>query len=381
MDKTQKMFQPLEKYQLENDKRGYSFQNLENYLGMKAREKGVPISGKFELTPLCNFNCKMCYVHLDTNQLDGQFVLPVDTWKDLMYQAWKAGMIKATLTGGECLTYPGFDELYLYLHSLGCEVAVLTNGFLLNEKRIQFFKEHMPSDLQITLYGWNDDVYERVTGFHAFSTIADNIKQAVKADLPVYISITPNKYLGEDLLETIRMAKDLCKIVFINNTIMAPRKETGRSEQQDDIELDLYIRACQLCFGMEGQKPSVISEDKLPPCGGPSHEVSEYGLLCGGGRSSFAIDWKGTMTPCTDLDIISAYPLKDGFTTAWSKINQTVNQWPRVPECKGCAYESACNNCAANVLRFAERGKMPTGLCERTKELVRNGVRSIPECE
>ena len=30
----------------------------------KARENDTPISGYFELTPLCNLDCKMCYVHL-----------------------------------------------------------------------------------------------------------------------------------------------------------------------------------------------------------------------------------------------------------------------------------------------------------------------------
>ena len=30
----------------------------------KAFAEGIPISGTFELTPRCNFNCKMCYVHL-----------------------------------------------------------------------------------------------------------------------------------------------------------------------------------------------------------------------------------------------------------------------------------------------------------------------------
>lgn len=30
----------------------------------KAFEDGIPISGTFELTPRCNFDCKMCYVHL-----------------------------------------------------------------------------------------------------------------------------------------------------------------------------------------------------------------------------------------------------------------------------------------------------------------------------
>ena len=358
-----------------------SYSRLAHYIDMKARKQGIPVSGKFELTPLCNFDCKMCYVHLNPNQLGNRSVLPADIWKDLIYQAWKAGMMTASLTGGECLVFPGFDELYLYLQSLGCEVTVLTNGFLLDEKRIQFFQEHKPSDIQVTLYGCNDDVYERVTGQRAFTTVVTNIKQAKDAGLPVFISITPNRHLGEDIFETIRIARELCKHVVINTFYTSPREETGRSGYQDDADLDLYIRAIRYMGELNGQKAAEINEEKLPPAGGPCHETAECGFECGGGRSSFAIDWKGTMTPCTDMDLIRSYPLKDGFASAWLRINQAVNQWPRIPECKGCAYENVCNHCASNARRYAEPGKVPTALCERTREMVRRGVIHIPECE
>lgn len=374
-------FDLLDKLRKQNGKRVQRFGDVKKYLSFKARDKGIPVSGQFELTPLCNLSCKMCYVHLSADQLKGQSILPVETWKSLMHQAWEAGMISASLTGGECLTYPGFDELFLYLHSLGCEVAVLTNGILLNEKRIQFFKEHTPSLIQVTLYGWNDDVYERVTGQRVFSIVAENIKRAVDADLPIYITLTPSIYLGEDLLETIRVAKRLCKTVKMNAAITIPREETGRSGQRDDAEDDLYIRAYKLFNEINGVETIEIEKEKLPPCGGPSHESTERGLRCGGGRSSFDINWKGTMTPCASLDIIQGYPLEEGFAAAWAKVNREANQWPRVPECDGCQYNGICNNCAANMLRFAEPGKMPTALCEQTMKFVCNGVRHLPECE
>ncbi len=365
----------------ENGESYPSYSRLAKHLDIKARERGIPLHGKFELTPLCNFDCKMCYVHLNKNQMDGRSILPADTWKDLMHQAWKAGMISASLTGGECLTYPGFDELYLYLQSLGCEVAVLTNGFLLDEKRIQFFQEHKPSDIQITLYGCNDDVYERVTGHRAFTTVINHFRMAKDAGLPVFISITPSRYLGEDIFETIRIAREMCGHVDINTFYTSPREETGRSGYQDDADLELYIRAIKYRGQLEGQKPIEINEERLPPAGGPCHETNECGFQCGGGRSAFAIDWKGIMTPCTDMDLIRSYPLKDGFATAWSRINQEVNNWPRVPECMGCAYEDVCNHCAAKTLRYAVPGKVPTALCEQTREMVRNGALYIPECE
>ena len=143
----------------------------------------------------------------------------------------------------------------------------------------------------------------------------------------------------------------------------------------------MYIRAFTYYNQLSNIQTTEINEDLLPPCGGTCHETSQRGLRCGGGRSNFAIDWKGTMTPCTDLTEIRAYPLTDGFDAAWSKVNQEANNWPRVPECNGCAYEGVCNKCAASMLRYADPGKMPTRLCEKTKAFVRYGIRHIPECE
>lgn len=351
------------------------------FLRFRAREKGVPVHGQFELTPLCNFNCKMCYVHLDPNQMNGRGLLSVDTWKDLMHQAWEAGMLRAALSGGECLTYPGFDEIFLYLHSLGCEVSVLTNGLLLDEKRIEFFKEHMPTYIQVTLYGCDNDSYERVTGQREFETVTDNIRKAVDAGLPIRVSVTPNQFLGEkDVLKTIRIGKSLGRAFAVNSGIFKPREGTGRSDQEDDMEADVYVRIYRLLDELNGREHRTIDVDKLPPAGGPSHECTECGLRCGGGRSSFVVDWKGTMMACNRMTMLSADLLNEGFAAAWKKVNEGANSWPRVSECDGCPYLSVCDTCAANMLQFVKPGERPIALCERTKYYVQCGVLDIQEC-
>ena len=374
-------FEYLELLREKNGKQLQNFKALSRFLDTRAREKGIPIFGQFELTPLCNFSCKMCYVHLKAEQLRERAILTVDVWKDLMHQAWENGMIHVTLTGGECLTYPGFDELFLYLQELGCEIGVLTNGLLLDEQRISFFQEHKPSLIQVSLYGWNEDVYERVTGQRTFGTVVENIRRAIEADLPIRVNITPSIYLGEDILETVRLGKNLCKAFTISSGVFAPRKDTGRSEQQDNPEMELFIRTYKLVKELDGVEVTGIDEDKLPPTGGSCHECSEYGLQCGGGRSSFVMTWEGVMMPCNRMDIIQADALKNGFLSAWKTINQGANSWPRVPECKDCPYNLVCERCVANQLRFAEPGKQPMELCKRTKIFVQHGIRHIPECE
>lgn len=374
------VFEYLEQLRRKNGRQIQNYKELNRYLDTKAREKGIPINAQFELTPLCNFSCRMCYVHLNPDQLNGQDILPAETWKDLMRQAWEAGMIQATLTGGECLAYPGFDELFLYLHSLGCSVAVLTNGYLLDDKRIRFFQEHTPNIIQVTLYGQNDDVYERVTGRRAFTTVAENIRKAIDAKLPVSLNITPSTFLGEDVLDTVRFAKSLRSEVTINSVIFSPNEETGRSSQKDDPGTDLYVRIYRLLDELDGRETKEFT-GVLPPAGGSSRECTECGLLCGGGRSSFVLSWKGMMTACNRMSMICADALHEGVAAAWAKVCREANSWPRVPECEGCLYRDVCNRCAGNVVQFGKPGERPTPLCEQTMNFIRQGVRPLPECD
>ena len=60
--------------------------------------------------------------------MQGDSLLTAEQWKQIIDEAYAAGLMRVILTGGECLTYPWFREIYLYLHSLGCEIRVLTNG-------------------------------------------------------------------------------------------------------------------------------------------------------------------------------------------------------------------------------------------------------------
>ena len=381
MDSVQSGYEYLKALEEQNVKSRPDFNDYISYLQKKARETATPLSGQFELTPLCNFDCKMCYVHLNKKQLKGQSVLSTEQWKDLMHQAVKAGMLFAALTGGECLEYPGFRELYLYLQEQGCQMSVMTNGFLLDEKQISFFLENRPYEIQITLYGGSEETYQRVTGHQAFRTVRNHAKQAVEAGLPVTIALTPNRYEGEACLDTVRAAHDICGSVRINTIVFPPRKETGRAEHTDDLETDLYVRAFKLLEELNGRKVSPVSAEMLPKPGGVSREPVGCGVDCGAGRSGFNITWQGKMIPCNRLEMIESDPFQLGFREAWSRINDQVSRLPRVPECEGCPYKPTCSACAGDLVPFAVSGNRPDQLCQRTVAFVRQGIWRLPDCE
>ena len=364
----------------QNRKQQRTFAAFSDYVEKKARTQGVPISGQFELTPLCNLDCRMCYVHLLPEQMKEYHLLSIEDWKSLIHDAWKAGMYKANLTGGECLTYPGFKDIYLYLQSLGCRVGVLSNGVLLDEKWVDFFLEHRPLGIQISLYGADEETYERVTGHRCFHTVLQNIQRINQAGLPLQICITPNRYMGEDVFDVIKLAKENTSYSFINSGLFDAREETGRKGHLDDITSEFYARIYRYQEELDGKELIPVSEEKLPaPCG-PNTLCHECGITCAGGRSSFHIDWHGIMTPCNRLPIRSN-PLETGFAEAWKQLNTAVSEWPRVPECQGCAYEDVCDNCAGRQLLYAKPGEVPTVLCKETVYFASQGIVSAPNCD
>ncbi len=358
-----------------------TFDSLRGYLFGKAQKEGIPMHGVFELTPLCNFDCKMCYTHLHREQMQGKELLTVDQWKGLMREAWEAGMISATLTGGECLTYPGFKDLYLYLRSLGVLVNILSNGSLLDEDWVRFFQEHKPTFFSITLYGGDEDTYERVTGQRKFAKVTENLHRLIAAEINLKLAVTPSKYMGEGVYDTIRAAASFGVPYMVNSILFDPYKETGRSGQEHDLDLESYAHILRLVNELKGIETREADPEKLPPPGGSCHEITKYGLPCRAGHCNFTIEWDGTLIPCSSIREFSAKPLEEGFVAAWENIRQQCDRWPQTPECMDCPYHPVCVRCPVLRSQFAGPGKQPLALCERTRYLVQRGVYPIQECE
>ena len=351
------------------------------FLHSKARETDTPYSGHFELTPLCNLDCKMCYVHLGVDQIRDRRLLSADEWIVLMRQAIDAGMVKATLSGGECLTYPEFDEVYLYLKSKGIATTILTNGVLLDHERIQFFQKHKPRKIQVSLYGSSDEAYERVTGKRLYSTVIKNVIAVKNAGLPIKISITPSRYMLDDVKNVIRLVKDLDLPYAINIGIMTPRPDTERDITDHGISTEEYVEIIRYNRTLNGRSIDFM-ETKIKPPDVTGTGVVNEGLRCGAGRSTFAINWLGIMNPCTQLLSIAADPLRDGFDHAWKSNNAEVKSFPRFIDCIRCDYSQVCDFCAAENEKSGSRYILDKKWCEKARKMVSYGLRiPNPECE
>ena len=320
----------------------------------------------------------MCYVHLQKDQLNGAQLLTVDSWQHIMAQSIDHGMMYATLTGGECLTYPGFKDLYLYLRNRGIEVTVLSNGLLMDADMVEFFKAHPPASIRITLYGASEDAYERVTGHQAYAKVLNHIRRLKDAQLPLTISVTPNAFMtdGEDIIRLLHAEK----FTFaINLGLMAPREATGRKVR--DASLDDYIALVKLRMTLNGR---AIDPDCIPdilPDAGSENSTATHGLRCGAGRSSFAVDWQGNMRPCNTFPCTPVSVIDLGFDAAWQQTNHTALHYPLPAECKGCAYETICKHCVAEHAAHAPVGHASPFICAWGKRMVSEGLLTLSQPE
>ena len=364
------------------DKQGITdyrrYEAVRKFLNFKAREKNIPISGSFELTPLCNLDCKMCYVHLNKAQMNGAQLLTVPQWKDIMQQAIDTGMMYARLTGGECLTYPGFKELYNFLHSKGIEVSILSNGLLMDADMVDFLRVNPPSAVQITLYGASEEAYERVTGKRAFRQVLENIRRLNAAEIPLSIAVTPNEFMqdGEDV---IRLLHEEGLTFAINAGLMQPREETGR--KLADAGLDSYIAMMKLRQALKGQLTEPDCDPESLPDPGSERTSAEKGVRCGAGRSNFAIDWQGRMRPCNTFPCEPVDVLSLGFTEAWKRTNHTALNYPLPTECEGCAYKGVCKHCVAEHAAGAPAGHGSPAICAWGQRMIAEGLLKLQQPE
>lgn len=349
--------------------------HVDRYLESKARQRFIPLHGTLELTPLCNLDCKMCYVHLSATQLDGCNLLPASIWKRLIDKAHEMGMMNANLSGGECLTYPDFDEVYLYLRSRGIRIGVLTNGVLLTNERCEFFKRYPPKTIQVTLYGASEEEYESVTGKRAYQIVVDNLIRLREMSIPTKVSLTPNAYMNDDYNALLETVEAIGLPYNINANLIKPREETGRIAH--DVSVDRYVSIYQARSERNGVKLIEMNLADLPVEG--SSGSVQQGLPCGAGRSSFCLKYNGAMCPCASLGEIEVNALEVGFSGAWRIMNEAVLNYQMPEECGSCVYTDRCIKCAAMHKNAPQKGHCDPRICERTKKLVAAGFIPMPD--
>lgn len=360
---------------------------LSKYLHQKGNKLGLPISGTFELTPRCNFNCKMCYVHLSEQEQRrrGQ-ELTAEQWIRLGEQACKQGMVFLLLTGGEALLRPDFPQIYRALKKMGLIITVNTNGYLLRDNLRELFCEEPPCRLNISLYGTSDETYQRLCGIPAYETIVENVRALRQAGVRIRLSMSLTGYNYEDMTAVYRQAQELGVETQAAAYMFPPVRITGRFGEADRLSAQ-QAGACEVDYmrlklsreeflARAANYRDGVREQATEDCEG----VPGAQMACRAGRSSFWISWDGTMTPCGMMPVPAEDVRKQDFGQAWQNIRSAVSRIRLPKECTQCRYRHACHACAA--MCYCETGHFdakPEYVCRMTEERVKLAMACLKE--
>ena len=342
----------------------------------RTREADIPYIGSFELTPLCNLDCKMCYVHLQDPSVRHQ-MLSGEQWISLIQQAIDAGMMEALLTGGEAMTHPAFWDIYMYLINHGIVTQVKTNGLLLNEEAIKRFQQYPPFTLDISLYGCDSESYVAVTGVDAYEQVVSHIRMAIDAGLHIRLMITPSSYMSPWTERVMKLAGSFGVSVMVNDSLIDPHDNTGRKKADFDIPLE------------EDMSIKEKAKEMLPPLyDAADHEffmkrhnrpmLSDKGLYCDAGRSGFAVNWDGVMVLCLTFprNIVCGYPLRDGFKHVWSEVNEVMRNYEVPQACHHCELNTKCHYCPVGHPKEAVKHQCDLDYCNYVKAIIKGAEKT-----
>ena len=304
----------------------------------KAFADGIPISGTFELTPRCNFDCKMCYVHLKTGEIPKHGrELTAKEWLRIAREAKDAGTTWLCITGGEPLLHPEFETIWQNLAQMGFFLTLQTNASLITGRVVDLLERCPPRQVKITLYGTNDEVYRAVCGVeNGFTCVNDGIHTLMSMGIPV------------ELVSTIirQNADDAPNMALYARHHLLPWATTG-SVKPSLRGADTDAAAVQVQEKLEEARRAEIERRiRKQKFIDPSRKPASY---CKDYRLGYWVLWDGMMRFCSFMDEPNIPVRGLPFAEAWRRLLAYEEQldWPEA--CKSCGAAKVCARCAATM--------------------------------
>ena len=355
---------------------------LTQYLFTKASQRKIPLSGTFELSPVCNFSCRMCYVRMTPAQVAAHSrpAMTLERWLTLAEQARASGMLYLLLTGGEPFLWPDFWPLYERLTEMGFILSINTNGSLIDEATIVRLRARPPTRLNITLYGAGDDTYRSLCRADGVFTRVDRAIMGLReAGLMVKLNCSLTPQNAGDLEAMVRYAQQRGLILEVNTYMFPPLRrdpsQVGRNERFTPEEAARYhMERYRLMYGEETYDhylhsvlrgiadPPGLDESCVDPVDGK--------IRCRAGKAAFWVTWDGWLTPCGMMTEPRVDLTGQPFDRAWQTLTEESERMRLSGVCGQCPDRDLCHSCAAMAqAETGSPGGIPLYLCRMVEAM------------
>lgn len=318
-----------------------SWNVIQQRITSRARAERIPMQADIEIIATCNYKCVHCYIAPCAHRED---VMSVEDATAILRKLADAGTLAVLLTGGEVFTHKQFKEIYLTAKRMGFVIYVNTNGYLLGERWADFFDEHPPKLVSISLYGATPETYERVTGIpNAWARCVRAIDLLLERGIAVDLKCPAFTHTVDEL-PAMKAFAESRGLGFRWDPMITPQ----RTASAEPVKLQL---APQQIFEVEKQMdPGLESLRQFA-----SHRVGvrpgqEKVYQCGAGVTGLAINVKGEVSTC----LSSRMPVGNLLTQSWDEVwgalgGKVARVFPDGHPCATCKFRSMCSGCPATV--------------------------------
>ncbi len=350
--------------------------NFKEYILGKSAHKRVPAIGTFELTPRCNMNCRMCYIRMNEQEMAPMGrELTAEEWNRIFDEANNNGLLYLLLTGGEALLRPDFYDIYSHAYNAGAVMSVNSNGTLIGEKQVAFFESKPPEYINVTVYGPDDETYEKLCcNPNGFTQLKKAVSLLKEAKIRFYLNCSVTGLNREHLPKMIEFANGFgCDLNIAS--YMFPPVRKNPAFNPDKINIRLSAEECGEVFAYLNTKKEPNKVKAMLEAIAKSQPIEDDNVCpdthvkCMAGKASFWMTWYGAMKPCAMMpDEVS---MDNGFTDAWKKTVANTDAICVSAECEKCPSRAVCKTCAA--INYAEEGdysKTPRFMCKFTETYI-----------
>jgi radical SAM protein with 4Fe4S-binding SPASM domain len=306
--------------------------------------KRVPLNGSIAMTHRCHLRCVHCYLGCERQTPPARGEQDTAFWCSVVDQVAEAGCLNLLMTGGEPLLRPDFARVYRQALERGILVTVFTNATLVDEPIVQLFEELPPQEVEVTLYGASEEVYERVTGVKgSYKRCLAAIDRLLERGVPVGLKaviLTDNQH---EMSALRKMASDRGVDFRVDGALFPCR-------DGDPAPLDHRVSATDaVAIEMEDEGLRTRTAEYFERTRGAAPNEMLYD--CAAGLTSFHVDSEGTLLPCMMVST-HGFDLRHGtFREGWEGAIPRFREQEIRPgfDCHTCDMRFLCGACPAQA--------------------------------
>ncbi len=309
---------------------------------------------QMDITQACTERCIHCYIP-EYNPVFLSFV----QIKKVIDEFRKQGGICLSLSGGECMMHPDFDEIVRYARSKDLIVSVLSNLTLCTDEKIKVLQE-AEATVQVSLYSMNPTTHDAITKRPgSWISTKTAIEKLRVAQIPCRISCPTMKPNYKDYLDVLAYARSLKMDAQTDFIIMGKMDcDTSNLKCRLDLKETRHILE-DIVFKSLPINNEYFDPAKKAEMRSDSEWSEEH--VCGACVSSVCLDADGHYYPCPALggvNLGSCY--EHDLNWIWNESPETLRiravRGKDFPKCVHCKDRDYCSVCMCR--NFNETGDM-----------------------